>query len=93
MTRREIRVLAPAGISRRRLLALLAASGAMPFVSRPTFAQTPQLNLFTYPTFANEKIVAAGKEQGLDVKTTIYSGADEMIAELRVGADRACGPR
>lgn len=88
MTRREIRVLVPAGISRRRLLALLAGAGTMPFVPRSAFAQVPQLNLFTYPTFANEKIVAAGKEQGLDVKTTIYSGADEMIAKLRGGGTR-----
>ena len=89
MKRPEIRVLAPAGISRRQLLALLAAAGIAPLAPRFGSAQTSaQLNLFTYPTYANEKIVAAGKEQGLDVKTTIYSGADEMIAKLRGGGTR-----
>lgn len=89
MKRPEIRVLAPAGISRRKLLTLLGAAGVGPLTARFAWAQqVPQLNLFTYPTFANEKIVAAGKERGLDVKTTIYSGADEMIAKLRGGGTR-----
>lgn len=88
MKRPELHVLAPAGLSRRKLLALLGAAGAAP-MSEIAFAQSAEpLNLFTYPTFANEKIVAAGKAKGLDVKTTIYSGADEMIAKLRGGGTR-----
>jgi spermidine/putrescine transport system substrate-binding protein len=89
MTRSEIRVLAPEGMSRRRLLALLAAAGAVPLAGRFASAQAPQqFNLFTYPTFATEALIVAGRGQGLDVKTTIYSGADEMVAKLRGGGTR-----
>lgn len=89
MTAPPIRVLVPAGMSRRRLLALLGAAAATPLAARFAAAQaTQQLNLFTYPTFANEAIIAAGRGKGFDVKTTIYSGADEMIAKLRGGGTR-----
>ena len=88
MTRSDIRVLAPAGMSRRRLLTLLGAAGAVPLAGRYAAAQAAPLNLFTYPTFASEAIIAAGRSQGLEVKATIYSGADEMIAKLRGGGTR-----
>jgi spermidine/putrescine-binding protein len=90
MKRPELHVLAPVGLSRRKLLVLLGAAGSASLGGRPTAAaQTAvQLNLFTYPTYANEAIVAAGRAQGLDVKTTIYSGADEMVAKLRGGGTR-----
>jgi spermidine/putrescine-binding protein len=76
-------------MSRRRLLALLGGAAASPLAGRMGFAQSAQhLNLFTYPTYANEAIIGAGRGKGFDVKTTIYSGADEMIAKLRGGGTR-----
>lgn len=86
----EFRVLAPAGITRRRLLQLLGlgAVGASAANLTSAFAQSQALNLFTYPTFANSEIIAKGRSLGFDVKTTIYAGADEMIAKLRGGGTR-----
>jgi spermidine/putrescine-binding protein len=51
-------------------------------------AAEPALNLFTYPTYANGALIAAGKAQGFDVRAVIYAGADEMIAKLRGGGTR-----
>ena len=86
----ELRVLAPAGMSRRRLLQLLGAAvaGAVAGSSRLAEAQVQNLNLFTYPTYANEALMAAGRTRGFEVKPTIYAGADEMIAKLRGGGTR-----
>lgn len=90
MTNFDFRILAPAGYSRRRLLQLLAAATAGAAIGAPRIAgaQAQALNLFTYPTYANEALIVAGRARGFEVKTTIYAGADEMIAKLRGGGTR-----
>lgn len=63
MTPPEIRVLAPAELPRRRLLQLVAGLGGAAAAS-PARAETASLNLFTYPTYAAEPLIALGGQQG-----------------------------
>lgn len=87
MTVSEVSVLIPAGMSRRRVLQLVAGSGVAGAV-RPAAAQAATLNLFTYPTYASEPLIALGTEKKLSVRTTVYSGGDEMLAKLRGGGTK-----
>jgi spermidine/putrescine transport system substrate-binding protein len=81
-----IRVLAPAGMSRRRIMGL--AGAALAAGAAPARAEGPPLNLFTYSTYGSEPVIAAGRAKGFIVKPTVYAGADEMMAKLRGGGTK-----
>ena len=88
MTGRDFHILAPRGISRRAFTQLVAGSGLAAGAVGRAAAEMATLNLFTYPTYASEPLMALGAKDGINVRTTVYSGGDEMLAKLRGGGGR-----
>lgn len=86
-------ILAPANMTRRKLLQAMGAAGmgsvALAAGLRPSFAQDKTLNYFTWAAWGDKQFVEDGqKNAGVELKTTFYSSSDEMIAKLRGGGTR-----
>jgi spermidine/putrescine-binding protein len=93
MDDRTLNVLVPAGMTRRRFVQLLAATGALAGAGslaapRGAAAQGGTLNYFTWSAWAGEAFVADAKRLGFDLRPTFYSSSDEMVAKLRGGGTR-----
>lgn len=86
--KRPFNVLAPAGISRRRLMQIAAATAAAGGLgARPALAAS-ELNMFTWTTWGSEEFVEFSAEHDFDIRPTFYSTSDEMMAKLRGGGVR-----
>lgn len=93
MAQPSLNVLVPAGMTRRRFLQLLGATGAAAGAGAltapaPAPAQAGTLNYFTWSAWATEPFVADGKRLGFDLRPTFYSSSDEMVAKLRGGGTK-----
>ena len=84
----ELNVLAPAGMSRRRIMQAMGAAGlAAAGASRPAAAATA-LNLFTWQTYGEKPFVDFSATKDFTIRPTYFSTSDEMVAKLRGGGGR-----
>lgn len=87
MSDSDVRILAPAGLSRRafhRILAGLAMSSLA-----PGCASDKSLNLFTWTSWGADGFLERARNQlGVNVRPTYYSSSDEMMAKLRAGGTK-----
>lgn len=92
MERETINMLLPRGISRRKVLQLMGATGlaaAMPASLRSAMAQDKSLSYFTWSSWGEAPFVADAKQKlGIELKPTFYSSSDEMMAKLRGGGTK-----
>src|SRR5262245_2431390 len=91
--RLDLNLLLPTGISRRRVMQALGATGltasALSAGAGRAFAQDRMLNYFTWSTWGEAPFVGdAKKAVGIDLKPTYYSSSDEMMAKLRGGGTK-----
>lgn len=90
---RKFNILAPANISRRRLMQAAGSIGlggaALAAGLHPSMAQDKSLNYFTWSAWGDKQFLEdAEKNLGIDLNTTFYSSSDEMMAKLRGGGTR-----
>ena len=81
-----LNVLAPAGLSRRRILQAMSVAAAAG-LGGPAQAAVP-LNLFTWQTYGEKPFVDFSATKDFTIRPTYFSSSDEMIAKLRGGGGR-----
>ena len=81
-----LNVLAPTGLSRRRILQAMGLA-ATAGLGRAAQAAVP-LNLFTWQTYGEKPFVEFSATKDFTIRPTYFSSSDEMVAKLRGGGGR-----
>jgi spermidine/putrescine transport system substrate-binding protein len=73
--------------SRRRFLGgAVSVAAVMPALSRPSFAQGGEVNVYNWDTYIGETTVEDFTEaSGIDVRYDLFASNDELFAKLREG--------